>query len=214
MSNPSVFELSKISIDNSIVCIEDNIGEAIHLHIGSFRVDVTVKEFMLIADKLEKVLDFLLKEKNINILEYDPYFIMNFSDYWLDILAIESKYVKISALKTRYIDKDEFINELKLSDSPYYKYYQKEKIDLEIYENIVDIFQTNKEKADLIYSNILSERTLKNTIIIDDDGFILNGEEEACSMLLIKGKEHQCKVKVFKLNKKINFGRKLKGKKW
>ena len=45
MSNPAVFELNKTIIKNNIFTIEDNIGEAIHFHIGLVRFDLSIKEF-------------------------------------------------------------------------------------------------------------------------------------------------------------------------
>ena len=45
MSNPAVHLLSTIEIQNKTLRIEDNLGEAIHLHIGELRVSLTVKEF-------------------------------------------------------------------------------------------------------------------------------------------------------------------------
>lgn len=216
MSNPSVFELSKVEIDNSIVCIEDNIGEAIHLHIGSFRIDVTINEFIEITNKLEKVLAFLLKERNIKISDYDPYFLLNFSKYWLDVLEVEEKDVSISDLKIRYINKDKNISEYRLINSPFYKYYLGEDVDLEKYENKVDILQTNKEKADIIYNNLLSPNPLLDdySIIVDKDNYILDGEEKACSLLKVYGDKHFVKVKILVLEDGIYFGRRLKEKKW
>ena len=57
MSNPAVFELAQSIIANQKICIEDNIGESIHLHIGLVRIDMTVKEFQNLASTLQKVLN-------------------------------------------------------------------------------------------------------------------------------------------------------------
>lgn len=216
MSNPSVFELAKIKIDDSIICIEDNIGEAIHVHIGPFRIDLTIKEFLKITEKFENVFKFLLNEKEIDILEYNKYFLMNFRDYWLEILKVENKEVKISELKIRLEDENGVLNSRKIIESPFYKYYQKEDINLEVYENILDIFQTNKEKADIIYNSIKKNQFAFNHewIVIDDEGHVLDGEEKICSLLSIYGENYLCNVKIFVMKCSLNFGRKLKEKKW
>ncbi|MGL5571539.1 hypothetical protein [Cetobacterium sp.] len=216
MSNPSVFELAKIKIDDSIICIEDNIGEAIHVHIGPFRIDLTINEFLEITEKIENVFKFLLKEKEIDILEYNKYFLMNFRDYWLEILKVENKEVRISELKIKLEDKKRILNSKKIIESPFYRYYQKEEIDLEIYENTLDIFQTNKEKADEIYNSIKKNQFASNNecIVIDNEGYILDGEEKVCSLLSIYGENYLCSVKVFTMKDSLKFGRKLKEKKW
>lgn len=216
MSNPSVFELAKIKIDDSIICIEDNIGEAIHVHIGPFRIDLTIKEFLKITEKIENVFKFLLSEKEIDILEYNKYFLMNFRDYWLEILKVENKEVKISELKIRLEDEKGVLNSRKITESPFYKYYQKEDINLEVYENILDIFQTNKEKADIIYNSIKENQFTFNHewIVIDNEGYVLDGEEKICSLLSIYGENYLCNVKIFMMKDSLNFGRKLKEKKW
>lgn len=216
MSNPSVFELAKTEIDNSIICIEDNIGEAIHLHIGSFRIDVSIKEFFEITKKLENVLDFLLKEIKVNISEYNPYFLLNFSENWLNVLKVEKKTIKISELNVRYINKEKGTNNYRLIDSPFYKYYLGEDIDLEKYSNMTDILQTNKERADFIYDKVLSKEpsAADYAIVIDENNYILDGEEKACSLLKIFGEGHLVDTKVIVLKNKSNFGRRLKDKKW
>lgn len=216
MSNPSVFELAKIKIDDSIVCIEDNIGEAIHIHIGPFRIDLTIKEFLKITEKFENVFKFLLNEKGIDISEYNEYFLMNFSDYWFEILKIENREIKISELKIKIEDENRILSTKKIIESPFYKYYEKENIDLEIYENTLDIFQTNREKADTIYENIKNNKfTFDNEcIVIDNEGYVLDGEEKICSLLSIYGEDYLCNVKVFTMKNILKFGRKLKEKKW
>ena len=59
MSNPAVFELAVADIAGQRVCLEDNIGESIHLHIGLVRLDMTVKEFQRTALTLQRALNTL-----------------------------------------------------------------------------------------------------------------------------------------------------------
>jgi Cu2+-containing amine oxidase len=37
--------------------IEDNIGESIHIHIGNYRLEMSVQEFLDFADRLEIEID-------------------------------------------------------------------------------------------------------------------------------------------------------------
>lgn len=45
MSNPAVVKLQDKKINGQSISLEDNFGEAIHIHIDNFRFDLTVKEF-------------------------------------------------------------------------------------------------------------------------------------------------------------------------
>jgi hypothetical protein len=45
MSNPGVLMLSETLINGKSFRIEDNIGEAIHIHFGDIRLDMTIREF-------------------------------------------------------------------------------------------------------------------------------------------------------------------------
>lgn len=60
MSNPAVFELAMADIARQRICLEDNIGESIHLHIGLVRLDMTVKEFQRTALTLQRALNTLM----------------------------------------------------------------------------------------------------------------------------------------------------------
>ncbi|MGL6114977.1 MAG: hypothetical protein ACRC1R_08035 [Cetobacterium sp.] len=215
MSNPSVFELAKTEIDGSTLCIEDNIGEAIHMHLGPLRIDLTIREFLLVTEKLELVLEFLLKEKGIVLKDYDPYFLLNFSENFLDILYVEERETGIGDLKIKYINKEGNFEIKKITESPFYKYYKNEEIDLEIYENMSNILQSNRERADEIYK-IISKGIYEEMklIVIDKEGYILDGEEKASAMLALYGRDYFCKVKIFMLNEEKKLGRRLKEKKW
>ena len=57
MSNPAVINLAETETDIGFFRIEDNIGESIHLHLGDFRYDLTIKEFLSLSDDLKNVID-------------------------------------------------------------------------------------------------------------------------------------------------------------
>lgn len=209
MSNPSVFELARTEIEGSQIIIEDNIGEAIHLHIGAFRIDLTIKEFKELSEKLEKVLLFLTEKKNIKLENYHPYFLLYFSAYLLKILKIEEKELKLKDLKVKYIEKEES-KILPLKNSPFYSYYKGENIALEAYENFLDIFQSNKERADFIYKELSENPKNKEKIIIDKENFLLYGEEQAAALLALYGEDYKVKVEIFFTEEEITLGRRLK----
>ena len=74
MSNPAVFELNKTIIKNNIFTIEDNIGEAIHFHIGLVRFDLSIKEFNNISSKLINILNEQLNIPSFDLNKQNEYF--------------------------------------------------------------------------------------------------------------------------------------------
>ena len=57
MSNPGVITLSQIKIsDRKKFRVEDNLGEAVHLHYNDIRVDLSVKELLYLGDEADKVI--------------------------------------------------------------------------------------------------------------------------------------------------------------
>lgn len=57
-------ELSNFDIEDLEGQIELNRGEIIHLHIGKFRLDLTIKEFKEFAEAIEKSSESLSDVKN------------------------------------------------------------------------------------------------------------------------------------------------------
>ena len=63
MSNPAVLSLASLEKNeefNGRFEIEDNIGEAMHVHYKDIRLDLTVKEFYEIAGKMGTIIDELV----------------------------------------------------------------------------------------------------------------------------------------------------------
>ncbi|MDR3299492.1 MAG: hypothetical protein LBU43_05700 [Candidatus Accumulibacter sp.] len=88
MSNPAVVFLSKIDRDGLYFAVEDNIGEAIHIHLANrvvnIRLDLTIKDFLVIADQIKEALDDLLDGK-ARCCEFDNTFLFTMSRYLPDL---------------------------------------------------------------------------------------------------------------------------------
>jgi len=60
-NNILVYELAKDQINSTpdkhgdLLKIEDNIGESIHIHYRNVRIDLTISEFVKLADELESI---------------------------------------------------------------------------------------------------------------------------------------------------------------
>jgi len=77
MSNPGVITLAAVrapSKNMSRFCVEDNIGEAIHVHWNNLRFDFSVREFLEFADQLENVSHDLFGEWSSYLSKFDPAF--------------------------------------------------------------------------------------------------------------------------------------------
>lgn len=78
MSNPAVFTLANEFLADSkmTIKIEDNIGEAIHIHFGDIRIDSTVADFYRITNDVRQSLHELCDVENFNVDNYDPVFLL------------------------------------------------------------------------------------------------------------------------------------------
>ena len=51
MSNPGVILLARTKTECGDFIIEDNLGEAVHLHLGNIRVDMTIDDLNQLAQQ-------------------------------------------------------------------------------------------------------------------------------------------------------------------
>lgn len=75
MSNPAVIKLQKKKINNSSVWLDDNFGEAIHLHIDNIRVDMTNSEFNILCSDLCDTINELVSVEGFNCHNISPVYL-------------------------------------------------------------------------------------------------------------------------------------------
>ena len=98
MSNPAVITLAEMKsaiAGFNRLQIEDNIGEAIHLHLGPFRLDLTIKEFLALADNMRSSLDATGRFAPYAVSQFDPLFLSECGpllEHLTDI-TIEEQYI-------------------------------------------------------------------------------------------------------------------------
>lgn len=87
MSNPAVISLASLSDVNFPYRfeVEDNIGEAIHIHYKELRFDLTIKEFYQLADEIEAILGKLLDVEGFHYKDFDEVALINMSNRLTDI---------------------------------------------------------------------------------------------------------------------------------
>ena len=75
MSNPAVIKLIKKKLGTSRVWLDDNFGEAIHIHIDNHRIDLTVEEFEQLYKDLCIAMNELYPIEGLDFNTIDPVFI-------------------------------------------------------------------------------------------------------------------------------------------
>ena len=102
MSNPAVIildsESNKYGKFKRFV-IEDNIGEAIHLHIDNLRFDFKINEFIEFASLVRESLNELNIFKGYNVSDFDENFLKNCKKHLKNLNNIKIEKIKISDVK-------------------------------------------------------------------------------------------------------------------
>lgn len=75
MSNPAVIKLNKKNIGKSHVWLDDNFGEAIHIHIDDIRVDLSTREFENISEKISNIINELIGVEGFDCSSIDPIYL-------------------------------------------------------------------------------------------------------------------------------------------
>jgi hypothetical protein len=102
MSNPGVILLAEKRLsDDMVFRVEDNLGEAIHLHYSKIRVDLSIKQFLYIADAVAESINILLNKTGFHLEDYDINFLNEFSWCFSNLLKVEKLAVCVDSLRLR-----------------------------------------------------------------------------------------------------------------
>ena len=99
MSNPAVVKLQKKTIYKQKVWLDDNFGEAVHLHINNIRADLTIKEFDDLCADICDAINALLCVEGFDIHCIDKTYLE--SVLWKDLLDVKEvriDHVRLSSL--------------------------------------------------------------------------------------------------------------------
>lgn len=187
MSNPGVIVLAttkknilqRILNRNSfrIFQVEDNIGEAIHIHLDDLRIELSIDDFFELCDGLKVALNELVNIENFNIKHIDPLFFKYVSKYLEDLENIKIHKV--------YKDEVKFLlnnNRLKLYQVKKFKDFTED-----------DLFNRNVEERNYLFyprkkdkNEILKKIDINFKPILDDDLIVRDGKHR----LFLKFKEN------------------------
>ena len=199
MSNPAVYRLAETMIGNTRVCIEDNLGEAIHIHIGSLRITLSIEEFQEVVAQVEKSTNELLKMNSLDINMFDK---RAFDWDWLyryeNIEKIELVSIEIGSLLTK--GEVELAPELSkivpIAESRQYKALEGNCNELCKYSEINDFGISNIERLKNVMELIKRNGYPydKKYILVNQYNQIYDGDHRAACLLYLKGEKARIPV--------------------
>lgn len=100
MSNPAVIVLSEtIATRGESFRIEDNIGEAIHLHYGALRLDFTVQGFLEFSEMVKDAVGNLIAVDGFDVDQYDPIFLSSLGEGLSHLESVQVDQLRLSELE-------------------------------------------------------------------------------------------------------------------
>ena len=90
MSNPGVLSLASLAPVGADYRfeIEDNIGEAIHIHYKDIRLDLTMDEFYKLAEQVPKMINAVVDVEDFSCLDYDAVNLVGLAACLLDLIKV------------------------------------------------------------------------------------------------------------------------------
>lgn len=192
MSNPSVAYLVRTKINGIYFAVEDNLGEAIHIHYAGIRIDMSVSEFMKFSDC---VINAVREMFSIRGLDFDIFDIESIKEEWLEnyksIASVDVVDIPLEALfmKESYVKQRSIKRIIPVKESGYIPYYKGESQDKEYYD-VPGIYEPSRgEKAFIIEKKIKGYGYPYDNkrILIDQDGYILDGLKRASCLYYLYG---------------------------
>lgn len=208
MSNPAVITL----VDAGGKCgkfkrfvLEDNIGEAVHLHVDNIRIDFSINEFFefskMIRDSLRN-LDFL---DGYSIDSFDENFLFECSRYFGGLKSISIEELKIDELKFIVNRKNKlgfkWQEVVPVDQTPAYKFLQGERDDFLSYEQKNYFSVTNDTRLFDVLSSLRDNGyplMKKYIVLFNGENLVRDGQHRLASLAHLYGLD--CMVKVMRFN--------------
>ena len=208
MSNPAIIVLSKMQKEVFSLVVEDNPGEAIHIHlidgVVNIRIDLTIEEFFLFADEVEKSMNVLLGGKAM-CADFDSAFLVGLSPIIQDLDPISYDKVLLEDLLSGRISEDGSFVALPLKEGRLSKSLEGDSAENDAYKQInlylprTATLSTNEDRLKRIYERIKIKGDLLDSdylTLLNDTNLIWDGQHRAACLLAIKGNKE---VKVRRL---------------
>lgn len=207
MSNPAVITIASLNGRNNTFKrfqVEDNIGEAIHLHIDNMRIDFTINEFLEFSQMIKDSLYGLDLLNGYDIDNFDEHFLYECSCFLPNLIEIKIEDIQLSQLKcivhSNYRSDLNLYNIVSVKNTPAYQYLKgnKEKF---VHYRQHNYFSVNNEKRllDTLESVKINQYPHKNKFIILFDGqnYIRDGQHRAAILSHLNGLDSHIKIMRF-----------------
>ena len=99
MSNPAVISLASKNIQSRHVWLDDNIGETIHIHVDTFRIELTNREFASLCEDICDAVNELVRVPGFDLHKIEPVYFETELSHWLKYLEC----VKLESVRLRDI---------------------------------------------------------------------------------------------------------------
>lgn len=191
MSNPAVIVLAEVSTSMGNFRIEDNIGESIHIHLGEFRYDLTIQQFLDLADDINETMRiFTGNIPGFELSQISKEFFSQKAECWSDLLEVKREKIKLGELMVdTYSDRGKGVFK-KLPYSRVVKALEgntrenDERIERNYYN------QSNQQRVNSMFESIEKHGYPKNNeyiIVFNDENIIADGQHRAACLYHLKG---------------------------
>lgn len=186
MSNPAVIKLQQKTIGKSRMWMDDNFGEAVHLHIDQIRVDLGVAEFDQICKDLSIAINEMIDVEGFDCCHIDPVYLeVMLADKLLKLTAVKMDQVYLEDL---YAPGRRGIKPL--SQSRGVRALQNDSKENDIPRPSHHIGQTSAERLSAMMASIEEHGYPygENYIVLyGDDNIIRDGQHRAACLYTLKG---------------------------
>lgn len=186
MSNPGVQILAESKKGH--FRIEDNIGEAIHIHYKNFRVDLTIQEFNEISNALIDVVNELLNIYNFDISQIEAKFLLLLAPNLFNLQQVSYEQKQLSKLKVDTYNSLNLPVYRELRYSRVYKALSGERRENDKRIQINSLGMNNNERLMQNYEYVKTLETIDNMVtVFGENDVIQDGQHRAASYLFIYG---------------------------
>lgn len=197
MSNPGVITLEKYDKVGQRLWLDDNIGEAVHIHLNDLRVDMSVAEFSAFVEKLYDIINELVQVEGFDARKYNPvYLSVMLGKYLPKLRQVSKDEVMLSDLILYKPVIGPFLRRVRLPDSKCVKALNGDSRENDGPCSSHHIGQTSAQRLDSVMESIREHGYPHNDqyiILYNDNMLIRDGQHRAACLYKLYG-DHKVPV--------------------
>ena len=198
MSNPAVMQLASLSEISGFPYrfeVEDNVGEAIHIHYKDIRLDMTIQEFNKFADSLRDIFVSLIDNPKFQIEDFDAGNLVWLAQPLIDLTDIVEEEIYLEEILVDTYDSEGNIKYLPLPNSRVLKALQGDTTENDARRQI-NYFKVNgcerQSNQDRLEYDLQQIRKFgypvnNELILLREDNTIIDGQHRASCLYYLYG---------------------------